>query len=271
VKPTRFDSYNAAYVQALFDQYLQNPSGVDENWRAFFENGGAAGLLGATVIQTTVAAGLPTTAQLRAARAFGELIDAYRLHGHQAAQLDPLGSEPHGHPMLVPEFHGATEDEIAAVPAEFMDMTQYGATPHDVLDFMRDTYTGTIGYEYEYLEDPNAREWLRQQIESNAQQQPLSAEEKRRLLARLTEVEPSSSSFTSPTWCKAFFHRGQRHDGADARSRHRARRAAGAREVVIGMAHRGRLNVLAHVLVCRTRASSQSSRASTRTKAAPAT
>ena len=249
MKPTRFDSYNAAYVQALFDQYLQNPSGVDENWRAFFEDGGASGLLGGTIVQTTVGAGLPTTAQLRAARAFGELIDAYRLHGHRAAQLDPLGSEPHGHPMLVPEFHGATEDEIAAVPPEFMDMTQYGATPHDVLDFMRHTYTSTIGYEYEYLEDPNAREWLRNQIESNAQRQPLSAEEKRRLLARLTEVE-AFEQFLHKSYlgAKRFSIEGNDMmvpmlDLAIERAA-----AAGAREVVIGMAHRGRLNVLAHVL-----------------------
>ena len=173
MKTTRFDSQNAAYVQALFDQYQQNPSSVDESWRRFFADGGAAGLLGAEQLSAS-ATGEPSIAHLRAARAFGELVDAYRLHGHRAAQLDPLGSTPVGHPMLEAEFHGATEDEIASVPAEFMGLGEHGGTTREVLEFLRRTYTGTIGYEFEHLEDPEAREWLRQQIESGAHRQPLT-------------------------------------------------------------------------------------------------
>ena len=74
---------------------------------------GNGGLLGAA----TDVVSLPTEAQLRAARAAGELVDAYRLHGHRAARLDPLGSKPPGHPQLDPEFHGITWDELASVPA----------------------------------------------------------------------------------------------------------------------------------------------------------
>lgn len=248
MKPTRIDSANAAYVQGLFDLYLVNPSAIDETWRRFFEDGGAEGLLGAagTGVQ---AGGPPSVGQLRAARAFGELVDAYRLHGHRAARLDPLGREPPGHPMLVPEFHGATEEEIAAVPAEFMGLSEHGRTTADVLEFLRRTYTGSIGYEFENLEDPESREWLREQIESGDHQQPLSAEEKRRLLARLTEVE-ALEQFIHKSYlgAKRFSIEGldmmvPMLDLAIERAA-----AAGAREVVIGMAHRGRLNVLAHVL-----------------------
>ncbi|HSL72554.1 MAG TPA: 2-oxoglutarate dehydrogenase E1 component [Longimicrobiales bacterium] len=250
MRQTQYDSLNAAYVQSLFDRYLQNPAAVDATWRQFFETGGAAGLLGSEALQVTApASGVPTTAQLRAARAFGELIDAYRLHGHTAAHLDPLGSKPHPHPMLFAEFHGATEDEIAAVPAEFMDLAEYGETTRDVLEFMRRTYTGTIGYEYEYLEDPSAREWLREQIESGALRQPLSTEEKRRLLSRLTEVE-AFEQFIHKSYlgAKRFSIEGTDMmvpmlDLAIERAA-----AGGAREIAIGMAHRGRLNVLAHVL-----------------------
>ena len=67
--------------------------------------------------------------------------------------------------MLDPEFHGATEEEIASVPPNSWASKQHGRTTWEVLDFLRRTYTGTIGYEYEHLEDPEAREWLREQIE----------------------------------------------------------------------------------------------------------
>jgi 2-oxoglutarate dehydrogenase E1 component len=247
VKTVRFDSANAAYVQALFDQFLQNPTSVDESWRQFFSEGGAQGLLGAEWLAATRA--VPSVAQLRAARAFGELVDAYRLHGHRSAQLDPLGGQPPGHPMLEPEFHGATPEEMAAVPAEFVGLEEYGRTAWEVLDFLRRTYMATIGYEYEHLEDPAAREWLRQRIESGAHRQPFSAEEKRRLLVRLTEVEVFEQFLhKSYLGAKRFSIEGtdMMVPMLDLAIEHEA--AAGAREVVIGMAHRGRLNVLAHVL-----------------------
>ena len=151
--------------------------------------------------------------------------------------------------MLEPEFHGATAEEIASVPTDFMGLGDHGGTAREVIDFLRLTYTGTIGYEYEHLEDPEAREWLRVQIESGAHRQPLSAEEKLRLLARLTEVE-AFEQFLHKSYlgAKRFSIEGidLMVPMLDLAVEHEA--ADGAREVVIGMAHRGRLNVLAHVL-----------------------
>jgi 2-oxoglutarate dehydrogenase E1 component len=242
-----FDTYNAAYVQAMFDQYLQNPSSVDESWRSLFASGEAAGaLLGAEI---TDGGRAPSEAQLRAARAAGELVDAYRLHGHRAARLDPLGSTPPGHPMLEPEFHGIKLSELQTVPASMVGLEGMGNTIADVVEWLQEVYTGSIGYEYENLEDPESREWLREQIESGANRQPLAPSEKRRLLERITDVEVFEQ----------FLHRaylGAKRfsiEGTDmmvpmldlAIERGAAN---GAREVVIGMAHRGRLNVLAHVL-----------------------
>ena len=251
-----FDAYNVAYVQALFEQYLQNPASVDERWRAFFEAGAAAPIL--LPGQVPAAGGTPAAApappagitQLHAARAAGELVDAYRLHGHRAARLDPLGSEPPGHPMLRPEFHGITAEQLDTVPPGFMDdLPAAAASMTAVLAWLRQAYTGTIGYEFEHLQNPEHREWLREQIESGAHRLPLSPEEQRRLLSRLTEVEA----------LEQFLHRsylGAKRfsiEGTDMMvpmldlAVERAA-AAGAREVAIGMAHRGRLNVLAHVL-----------------------
>jgi len=244
----RIDTLNAAYVQGLYDQYLQNPGAVDEAWRRFFEEGGAEGLLGEAPAAAAVE-GPPSVALLRAARAFGELVDAYRLNGHTAARLDPLGSPPKAHPTLVPEFHGATEADIAAVPPEFMDLAQHGATTGEVLESLRRTYMSTIGYEYEHMQDPERREWLRQQIESRAHMQPLSAEDQKRLLARLTEVE-AFEQFIHKAYLGAKRFSIEGTDMMVPMLDLAVERAAanGAREVVLGMAHRGRLNTLAHVL-----------------------
>jgi 2-oxoglutarate dehydrogenase E1 component len=252
-----FDTYNAAYVQSIYEQYLQNPASVDESWRRLFDSEtGTRGLIGAIPAGATNGgpasapspAGSASLTQLRAARAAGELVDAYRLHGHRAARLDPLGCEPPGHPMLVPDFHGIVHADLASVPSALIDDLP-GSTMDEVLHWLQHTYTDTIGYEYEHLEDPRSREWLREQIESGAHRQPLGGEEQERLLKRLTEVEA----------LEQFLHRaylGAKRfsiEGTDMMvpmldlAIERAA-AAGAAEVAIGMAHRGRLNVLAHVL-----------------------
>ncbi|MCI0436713.1 MAG: thiamine pyrophosphate-dependent enzyme, partial [Gemmatimonadetes bacterium] len=240
-----FDTYNAAYVQAMFEQYLQNAGSVDESWRRLFESGAVTGLLGAE----RQAAELPGEAQLLVARAAGELVDAYRLHGHRAARLDPLGAKPPGHPQLEPEFHGITAQQLARVPASMVGLQAWGATVADVVESLKETYTRSIGYEFEYLEDPDQREWLREEIEAGSHRQPFSATARRRLYERLTEVEAFEQ----------FLHRaylGAKRfsiEGTDMMvpmldlAIERAA-AAGASEIVIGMAHRGRLNVLAHVL-----------------------
>jgi 2-oxoglutarate dehydrogenase E1 component len=143
--------------------------------------------------------------------------------------------------MLDPEFHGISEADLGS--------GAIGEIVPEVLAWLRDTYSGTIGYEFEHLEEPERREWMREAIESARYRGPLSGEARLRLLERLTEVEGFEQ----------FLHRaylGQKRfsiEGLDMLvpmldlAIERAA-TAGAREVVLGMAHRGRLNVLAHVL-----------------------
>ena len=288
MSPNVFDTYNAAYVQAMFDQYLQNPGSVDASWRRMFESdAGRTGLMGdgrphvgngangatasgaiasgttaaaataaapASAAQPTpfspAASGSATIQQLRAARAAGELVDAYRLHGHRAARVDPLGSTPPGHPTLEPQFHGIDEGALAQVPIEIMDgLPSGGKTVADAIAFMKDTYTGVIGYEYEHLEDPAPREWLRKNIEAGTHRQPLSADEKRKLLTRLTDVE-AFEQFIHKSYLGAKRFSIEGTDMMVPMLDVAIERAAadGAKEIAIGMAHRGRLNVLAHVI-----------------------
>jgi len=239
-----FDTYNVGYAQEMFEQYLRSPGSVDEQWRRVF-----APLAERLGVEAVEAAAPASIAQLRAAVAAGKLLAAYRLNGHWAAKLDPLGSEPVGHPTLDPSFHGISPEELEAVPAEVFGLGKIGETAADVVRWLRATYCGTIGYEYEHLEDPVRRNWLRDAIESGEHRRPLSPEEQRRLLARLIEVE-GFEQFLHRAYlgAKRFSIEGNDMlvpmlDLAIERAA-----AAGAREVVLGMAHRGRLNVLAHVL-----------------------
>ena len=177
------------------------------------------------------------------------LVKAYRHFGHMAARLDPLGAEPPGDPALDPAPLGLTPENMATVPAELLRIYVPGATLAEALPHLAETYTGTIAYEVEHIGSHTERVWLRRIIESGEHRRPMETEDQVALLERLIGVET----------LERFLHKaylGQKRfsiegldamvpmldviigDAADQ----------GARKVMIGMAHRGRLNVLAHVV-----------------------
>jgi 2-oxoglutarate dehydrogenase E1 component len=179
------------------------------------------------------------------------LVKAHRMHGHLAAHLDPLGSEPPGDPALEPErlIPKLTPELQARVPASVLRLYVPGETLADTLPRLRDTYCGTIAYEIEHIADHEKRVWLRQAIESGKYRQTLSADERKGLLASLSRVEAFEQYLR-----RAFL--GQKQfsiEGLDVMVPMLDEAIGlaaenGAHEVVIGMAHRGRLNVLAHTL-----------------------
>jgi 2-oxoglutarate dehydrogenase E1 component len=179
------------------------------------------------------------------------LVKAHRMHGHLAAHLDPLGSEPPGDPALEPErlIPKLTPDLQARVPASVLRLYVPGATLAEALPRLSATYTGTIAYEIEHIADHEKRVWLRQAIESGKYRTTLSPDERKALLGKLTRVEAFEQYLR-----RAFL--GQKQfsiEGLDVMVPmldEAVDLAAenGAHEVVIGMAHRGRLNVLAHTL-----------------------
>ena len=103
------------------------------------------------------------------------LVKAHRMHGHLAARLDPLGSEPIGDPALEPETVGLTPEVMAQIPAEVLRIQVPGATLAEALPHLRETYCGTIAYEIEHISDHRQRVWLRQRIESGEYRRPLLA------------------------------------------------------------------------------------------------
>jgi multifunctional 2-oxoglutarate metabolism enzyme len=186
---------------------------------------------------------------LQAVQAASTFVSRVRSHGHLAAHLDPLGSEPEGDPGLDPEALGLTPDMQARLPAKIFQMYVSGATLADALAHLRDTYCGTIAYEIEHIASHRQRVWLREHIESGAFRHELTNDERRTLLKRLVEVDA----------LERFMHKaylGQHQfsiEGLDMTvpmldELIQLSAAHGGQEVVVGMAHRGRLNVLAHNL-----------------------
>jgi len=188
---------------------------------------------------------------LAAVAAAMRLVTAYRTYGHLAARLDPLGSEPVGDPSLEPERlePKLTPDLQRLIPAQLLGVHVPGETLADVLPQLRETYCGTSAYELEHISDHEQRIWLRASIESGRYRHTFAADEKRRLLERLTEVEGFERYLR-----RAFL--GQKQfsiEGLDVMvpmldEAIGLSAEEGGHEVVLGMAHRGRLNVLAHVL-----------------------
>ncbi len=186
---------------------------------------------------------------LQAVQAATSVLKAYRTHGHLAAHLDPLGSEPKGDPALEPENVNLTPELMARIPASILRIGVPGENLLEALPRMRHTYCGTIGYQFEHLSSHQQRIWLREMIETGAHRQPLSDEEKQRLLGRLIDVFQFERFLEKAYLGQKMFS----IEGLDVvvpmldevvTLSHRA----GAEEVVFGMAHRGRLSVLAHNL-----------------------
>ncbi|HXO84520.1 MAG TPA: multifunctional oxoglutarate decarboxylase/oxoglutarate dehydrogenase thiamine pyrophosphate-binding subunit/dihydrolipoyllysine-residue succinyltransferase subunit [Gemmatimonadales bacterium] len=177
------------------------------------------------------------------------LVRAYRNFGHLAAHLDPLGREPSGDPSLDPARLGLTPEIMARIPAEVLRIYGPGQTLADALPHLRATYCGTIAYEVEHIGSHQERVWLRQVIESGEHRRPLSADGKKQLLARLTAVE-SLERFLHKAYLgqKRFSIEGLDMTVPMLDYTIELAGAHGTRKTTIGMAHRGRLNVLAHVV-----------------------
>ena len=179
------------------------------------------------------------------------LVKAYRMHGHLAARLDPLGSEPMGDPALdesrlVPSL---TPELQARIPASLLRLYVEGETLLEALPLLRAVYTGSIAYEIEHISDHAERVWLRQAIESGRFRQPLEPDERKALLHRLSEAEGFEQylrrSFLGQ---KQFSLEGLESLVPMLDETIALAAAGGAHEVVIGMAHRGRLNALVHTV-----------------------
>src|SRR6478672_3535421 len=234
--------YNDGYIAEVHEAYRRDPASVDESWRQFFRF--AEQLSGVDRSSTTVAA---DPVYLRKVAGAAALVDAIRQYGHLAVQLDPLGSPPPGAAELTPEFHGITAPDLQLVPALALGFDVGSGA--DVTERLRDLYSSTMGFEFAHLGEEAEREWFRETVEHEHLARYLTPEEKRAVLTRLSAVD-GLERFIGRAWVnmKRFSI-----EGTDALvpmldTLIEDAGRAGAREVVIAMAHRGRINVLTHIL-----------------------
>jgi 2-oxoglutarate dehydrogenase E1 component len=239
-------SANAAVIEAAYEAWQQNPDSVDPTWRAFFQ-GFTLGNNGSslTAAQTS---GVRIVDSLKQAQV-GRLINAYRAHGHLQADLDPLGTPPPAHPKLSLAHFGFDEADLD----ESFTLTTFKGGGQmklrDIVASLQQTYCGHIGVEYVHCQEHDAREWLQSQMEACNNQPSFSKKQKTRILRRLHKAE----------LFEKFLHTkyvGQkRFSGEGAETFIAAMDAViekcpdvGVEEMVLGMAHRGRLNVLTSIM-----------------------
>ncbi|MGA8839052.1 MAG: multifunctional oxoglutarate decarboxylase/oxoglutarate dehydrogenase thiamine pyrophosphate-binding subunit/dihydrolipoyllysine-residue succinyltransferase subunit, partial [Candidatus Aquilonibacter sp.] len=191
----------------------------------------------------------PTDEMLRAVAAAMAIVSGYRTHGHLAAHLDPLGSEPVGDPKLDPASYGLTPSLQAAIPASVLRVFVPGATLADVLPKLREIYSSTIAYEFEHISNTEQRRWLRETIESGAHKISLSPDRQIRFLQRLTKVE-TFERFVRKTFLGQKSFSGEGLDVMVPMLEETLEMLADedTPNAVLGMAHRGRLSVIAHVV-----------------------
>jgi 2-oxoglutarate dehydrogenase E1 component len=241
----QFPGVNAGYVFELYEKYRQNPESVDPVTRRIFE--------GWTPTDGDRSTGAPaaTVETLQAAVGTANLAECIRRYGHLAARVDPLGSTPIGDPTLSPEAHGISEEDLKRLPASLIGgpVVDGSANAFEAIEKLRAIYCSTTGFDIAHVFVPEERVWLRAAIEQKRFRPALDDRNGVALLDRLTQVEAF----------ERFLHRtfpGKTRfsvEGLDMLVPVLDEILCGAadqgiRHTMLGMAHRGRLNVLAHVL-----------------------
>ncbi len=260
IESSHFSATHAAYIEDLYDQYLSDASSVDGQWRAIFDAlpPVAAGEQSHSGVRDffrsaarnkvrSVVSTAPDTKQVRVL----QLINAYRFRGHQHAELDPLGIwqqervadlDPAFHELTAEDFHREFSVGSFAIGKPTMVLGQ-------LVEALKKTYCGAVGAEYMHLTNTDEKRWLQQRLESIQAKGSYTADDKLRFAEALTAAEGLERYLgTKFPGAKRFSLEGG--DALIPMLKEIIRRAGeqGTQEAVIGMAHRGRLNVLVNVL-----------------------
>jgi len=274
MQESRDNSYlfggNAPYVEELYESYLHDPTSVGDHWRTYFDNvkqvPAVDGSSRTDIAHGPIVASFAERAKQGPIRtisdsansdmgrkrvAVQQLIAAYRNVGNRWADIDPLKrTERQDIPELDPAFYGFTDgdmDIVFNISNTFFGRTEMSL--RDLMQALRDTYCGTIGVEYMFIADQKIKKWWQEKLESIRSKPAFDVEKKRQILDRVTAAEGLERYLQAK-------YVGQKRfslEGGDSfipcmdELIHQAG-AKGVQEIVIGMAHRGRLNVLVNTL-----------------------
>jgi len=257
---------NAPFVEQLYEQWLEDAQSVPVQWRDYFERlqllpapaGGAAqDVAHAPVIEAfaqraregaarAAPAGVPDRKQVSVI----QLVAEYRFRGSLIADLDPLKRLPKPHIVeLEPGYYDLGDTDMDTVFNTGTFMGQEQATLREIIQHLRDTYCGTLGVEYMYLSSRAEKRWIQERLEPIRSRPSYSADEKKHILERLTAAEGLERYLhTRYVGQKRFSLEGGETLIPVLDQLLQKAGAAGVQELVIGMAHRGRLNVLVNIL-----------------------
>lgn len=258
---------NAPFVEEVYENYLNDPSSVSAEWRDYFDRlAQMPGFVARDVAHTPVisafaelardggfrpAAAPAAGAENKKQSAVGQMVTAYRSLGTRWADLDPLKRLPRPKlDELEPSFYGFTDADLKQV----FNVGSLKGLPEnsqlsEILETLRQTYCGTIGVEYMYMTDYDEKRWLQDKLESIRSRPTFNSEQKKRILERLTAAETLERYLhTKYVGQKRFSLEGGESLIVAMDEAIRCGGALGVDEVVVGMAHRGRLNVLVNTL-----------------------
>lgn len=239
---------NAGYVLELYDKFLNDPSSVDpeareifKSWRPNLEQVPAA----------TRDSGQLSQGNWTTILAVARLAQAIRQFGHLAAKIDPLGLLPLGDPILGKDSYGVMDQELRLLPADLIGGPIASRTRNafEAIEALTKIYTSTTGYDFEHVHVAEERLWLRDAIEARKFAPPVEPVDVKALLGKLTEVEVFEQFLQRSFPGKFRFS----IEGVDTLVPMLSEVVSlvtqkEIRAIIIGMAHRGRLNVLAHIL-----------------------
>ena len=259
--PTDDIGQNLAFVEHLYAQYLEDPDSVSDEWQAYFASWGAEAELEAGVaarqprdnsVFRPMSLGQHSAEETMQSAIMQERLDrlvrAYRVRGHMVADLDPLDFKG-GHPELEPSYYGFTEQDL---DLEFSAENLAGPpvlSLRKILERLQTTYCGRLGLQFMHIDDLRIKQWIQNRVESTLNQVKLNRDQQLRVLSKLTDAEVFEQFIHRKfLGAKRFSLEGGEtliplldlafEEAADA----------GIGETVIGMAHRGRLNILANIM-----------------------
>ncbi len=262
---------NAPYVEELYESYLNNPGSVPERWRQYFDNlqivpasdgnPQTRDVAHAPIVQSfaqrakegtlqpRLMGGDATTARMQVY--VQSLVAAYRFLGARWADLDPLKrQERPAIPELEPAFYDFTEGDQANIYSAANTYFGFDQAPlRDIMRALRETYCGTIGAEFMYITDPAQKRWLQERLESSRSRPDFTPDKRKRILERVTAAEGLEKYLhTRYVGQKRFSLEGGESFIAAMDELIQRAGSQGMQEIVVGMAHRGRLNVLVNTM-----------------------
>ncbi|TFE03318.1 2-oxoglutarate dehydrogenase E1 component [Jeotgalibacillus sp. R-1-5s-1] len=241
-----FSGPNLGYMMEMYDLYLEDPSSVDEELQQYFKENGSPYKSGNQKAEVNIE-GTDYSKVIAAV----QLADSIRAYGHLAADINPLHDKKKDTERIELETYGLTKEDLEKIPVDILieNSTDEVTNGYEAIEYLKKMYTRTIAFEYAHVHDREEKKWLKNYIESGSLDASISDDKKKETLNRLVQVE-GFENFVHKTFV------GQKRfsiEGLDTMvplldEIIQSTVEKGARSINIGMAHRGRLNVLAHVL-----------------------